>query len=66
MGILAVVLALLSLICMALGIVNILDVSSEPIFSANFTWSFWMSMATFLMLCTIAVILYGRGQNFRE
>jgi hypothetical protein len=62
MGVLTVILATLSIICMGLGLVNILQISSEPIFSANLTWSFWMAMAGFLMLCTIALLLLGRGR----
>jgi hypothetical protein len=62
MGILTAVLAVLSIICMALGIVNILGASTEPILNANLTWTFWMAMAGFLMLCTIALLLLGRGR----
>ncbi len=62
MGVLTVILATLSIICMGLGLVNILQISSEPIFSVNLTWSFWMAMAGFLMLCTIALLLLGRGR----
>jgi hypothetical protein len=62
MGILTAIFATLSIICMALGIVNVLQISSEPIFSVNLTWTFWMAMAGFLMLCTIALLLLGRGR----
>lgn len=62
MGILIAILAVLSIICMALGIVTILNLSSSPIFSTSLTWSFWMALAGFLMLCVIALLLLGRGR----
>jgi hypothetical protein len=60
MGIVMAIFAFLSIICMALGIVTILDISSSPIFSSNLTWTFWMAMAGFLMLCVIALLLLTR------
>jgi len=63
MGILTAILAFLSIICMGLSIVTIIQLSTEPIFNANLTWPFWMSLAVFFMLGAIAVILYGRGRN---
>jgi hypothetical protein len=60
MGIIAAVLAFLSIICAALGIVDILEIS-EPIISAKLTWMFWMGLAGFLMLSTIACLLIGSG-----
>ncbi|MHB8105235.1 MAG: hypothetical protein ACYDG5_06825 [Dehalococcoidales bacterium] len=63
MGFITAILATLSVICVALSTVNILQVSSEPIFSDKFTWVFWMYMAGFLMLATIACLLVGRKQN---
>jgi hypothetical protein len=66
MGVLTAIMAFLAIICMALGIVNVLNVSSEPIFSANMTWQFWLAMAGFFMLCVIALALLGRGRNYGD
>jgi len=66
MGIVMAIFAFLSIICMALGIVTILDLSSEPLFSANLTWTFWMALAGFLMLCVIALLLMSRLRNSRD
>ncbi len=63
MGIIAAILAVISFICMALGIVNILNISSEPLINAHMTWEFWMAMAGFLMLCIIALLLMGRRNS---
>lgn len=63
MGIIVIILAMLSIICMGLGIVNILNVSSSPIISASLTWTFWMAMAGYLMLCAIVLILLSRGRT---
>jgi hypothetical protein len=60
MGVVTAILAVLSVICMALGIVNILNASTEPILNVNLTWTFWMAMAGFLMLCVIALLLLTR------
>jgi hypothetical protein len=62
MSILLAILAILSIICMGLGVVNILNLSSTPIFNTHLTWEFWMAMAGFLMLCVIALLLLGRGR----
>lgn len=56
----AAILATLSVICVALSCVNILQLTSEPIFSDKFTWVFWMALAAFLMLSTIASLLIGK------
>jgi hypothetical protein len=63
MGILAAILAVVSMICMALGIVDIMSIASEPLISAKFTWEFWLAMAGFLMLCVIALLLMGRRNS---
>jgi hypothetical protein len=66
MGIIAAILAMLSIICVAVGFVDVLQLSSEPLISANVTWPFWMALAGFLMLSTIACLLLGRGRSSGE
>jgi hypothetical protein len=63
MGIFAIVLAFLSIICAALGLVNVLEISAEPLISVKLTWTFWMALAGFLMLGTIACLLIGNGKK---
>jgi hypothetical protein len=65
MGITAAIIAALGAISAALGVVNILELSSEPILSEKLTWLFWMYLAIVLLLGSIACLL-GRKQNYDE
>jgi hypothetical protein len=62
MGIIATFLATLSIICVAISGVTLLQIA-EPLFSDKLTWVFWMALAGFLMLGTIACLLVNRKQN---
>lgn len=59
MGLIAAIVALLGGISAVLGVVNILQITSQPIFSDKLTWTFWMAMAVVLLLLAI-VLLLGR------
>lgn len=65
MGIIAWCLAALGAISAALGVINILEVSPEPIISEKLTWPFWMYLAIVLFLAAIAFLL-GRGKSYEE
>jgi len=60
MGLAAAIIGSLSAICVALGIVSILDVDIG--LGAQFTWSFWFTGAMILLLGSIA-LLVGRGEG---
>ncbi len=66
MGIITLVLAFLSIISVALGVVDILQLTAEPILNAKITWEFWMLLASFLMLSTIACLLVSNKRNTLE
>jgi hypothetical protein len=66
MGVIATILAMLSIICVAVGFVDVLQLTAEPLINANITWVFWMALAAFLMLSTIACLLLGRGRSSGE
>jgi hypothetical protein len=59
MGITAAIIAALGAISAALGVVTILDVTPEAIFSNKLTWPFWMALSVVLILLSI-VFLMGR------
>ena len=65
MGITAAFLGALGVIAAALGVLEILDVFSEPLISYKLTWEFWMYAAIILILGAIAFLL-GRGQSYPE
>ena len=50
MGLTAAIIAVLGGISAVLGVVNILQVPSQPIFSDKLTWTFWMALAVVLLL----------------
>jgi hypothetical protein len=56
MGFLGAILGGIGAICAALGIVTALEVTTEPIIHANFTWPFWFGLATILFLAAIACL----------
>ncbi len=59
------IIAALGTISAALGVVNILDVLSEPILSDKLTWIFWFALAGILFLVAI-FFMVGRKQNYPE
>ncbi|MBN1160383.1 MAG: hypothetical protein JXA17_00325 [Dehalococcoidales bacterium] len=65
MGITAVILGTLGGIAAVLGVLEILDVFSEPLISYKLTWEFWMFAAMILILGAIAFLL-GRKQNYED
>jgi drug/metabolite transporter (DMT)-like permease len=60
MGILGAILGGIGAICAALGIVTILEVTTEPIISEHFTWGFWFALAAVLFLAAITSLV-GRS-----
>lgn len=62
MGFVAAILATLSLICAAISTVTILQ-PLGPFLSDKFTWVFWMYLAIFFILGTIATLLIQRRNN---
>ncbi|OGO00952.1 MAG: hypothetical protein A2Y58_02285 [Chloroflexi bacterium RBG_13_51_52] len=65
MGLTAAILGALGAIAAALGVLNILEVTSEPILSDKLNWMFWMYAAIVLILGAIAFLL-GRKQNYED
>ena len=65
MGLTAAILGALGAIAAALGVLDILELSSEPIISDKLNWMFWMYAAIILILGCIAFLL-GRKQNYPE
>jgi hypothetical protein len=65
MGLTAAILGALGVIAAALGVLDILDVFSEPLISYKLTWEFWMYAAIILILGAIAFLL-GRKQNYED
>jgi len=65
MGLTAAILGALGAIAAALGVINILEVSSEPILSDKLNWMFWMYAAIILILGAIAFLL-GRGKKYED
>lgn len=65
MGITAVILGALGGIAAVLGVLEILDVFSEPLISYKLTWEFWMFAAMILILGAIAFLL-GRKPNYED
>jgi hypothetical protein len=55
MGLFAAILGSLSVITTALGVINILEISSTPIFSDKLTWTFWFACSALLLLGSIAL-----------
>jgi uncharacterized membrane protein len=62
MGIVGAILAILSIISLAIAGVTISGMKGLGI-SENFTWDFWMFLAIFFMLGTIATLLIQRRNN---
>lgn len=62
MGLAALIIAALGVISAALGVVNILQLTTDPIISDKLTWPFWMYLAIVLLLLAIVCML-GRRQN---
>jgi hypothetical protein len=60
MGLLGAILAGIATICVALGIVSALEVTTDPIIHENFTWGFWFALAAILFLGAIASLM-GRS-----
>jgi len=65
MGLTAVILGALSGIAAVLSVLNVLEVTSEPILSDKLNWVFWMYAAIVLLLGAIAFLL-GRKQQYEE
>ncbi|OGN96864.1 MAG: hypothetical protein A2Y89_01480 [Chloroflexi bacterium RBG_13_51_18] len=65
MGLTAAILGALGGIATVLGVLNILEVTSDPILSDKLTWPFWMYAAIVLLLGAIAFLL-GRKQNYED
>jgi len=65
MGITAAILGALGAIAAALGVIDILELSSERLFHHNLDWTFWMFASMILLLGAIACLL-GRKQNYPE
>ena len=61
MGFTAVIIAALGAISAVLGVLNILQIPSQPILSDKLTWPFWMALSAILFLASI-VFLLGRKQ----
>jgi hypothetical protein len=60
MGLFAAIIGGVAAVCAALGIVTILEVTKTPILNDHLTWGFWFSLATILLLGSIALLL-GRS-----
>ena len=65
MGLTAAILGALGAIAAALGVLNILEVTTDPILSDKLNWMFWMYAAIILLLGAIACLL-GRKQNLSD
>ena len=65
MGLTAVILGALGGIAAVLGVLDILEVTSEPLISDKLNWMFWMYAAIILILGAIAFLL-GRKPNYEE
>jgi len=61
MGLTAAIIAALGGISAVLGVLNILQIPSQPILSDKLTWPFWMALSAILFLASI-VFLLGRKQ----
>jgi hypothetical protein len=59
MGLTAVIIAAVGCISAILGVLNILEIPSEPIFSDKLNWMFWLMLSAILLLISI-VFLLGR------
>lgn len=62
MGFIGAILAILSIISLAVSAVTISGMKGLG-FSDKFTWEFWMFLAIFFMLGTIASLLVQRRNN---
>jgi predicted membrane-bound dolichyl-phosphate-mannose-protein mannosyltransferase len=65
MGLTAAILGGLGVIATVLGVLDILQVTSEPLISDKLNWMFWMYAAIILILGAIAFLL-GRKQNYED
>lgn len=65
MGLTAIILGALGVIATVLGVLNILEIPSEPLISPKFTWAFWMYAAIILILGAIAFLL-ARNKSYPE
>jgi len=62
MGITAAIIGAIAVITTALGVLNILQIPADPIFSAKLTWEFWFSLSAILLLGSIALMM-GRHND---
>jgi hypothetical protein len=62
MGFVAAITGTLSIITTALGVLSILQIPSEPIFSDKLTWTFWFACSALLMLASM-LFLMSRKNN---
>lgn len=65
MGLTAAILGALGAIAAALGVINILEVLTDPIISDKLNWVFWMYISIILILGAIAFLL-GRRPNIQD
>ncbi len=65
MGLIAAILGALGAIAAALGVVDILEVTSGSIVSDKLNWTFWMYAAIILILGAIAFLL-GRSKHYED
>ena len=65
MGLTALILGILGGIAAVLGVLNILEIPSDPLISDKLTWVFWMYASGVLLLGAIAFLL-GRKQNYED
>jgi hypothetical protein len=63
MGLLAAFITILGFASTVLGVLSIVQVPAEPIFSAKLTWSFWMELAAILFLLAIIFLLARKPKS---
>jgi hypothetical protein len=55
MGITAAIIGALAVITTALGVLDILEITTTPILSDKLTWTFWFACSALLLLGSIAI-----------